>query len=232
MNNRYSNLKQLIDLWEEYEDHSTQVGLLEFAEWLTGKVAEKPVKSEKSTYIRFSTPPVIYDQTLRNLDDETLFLEYISRIARFHEFYTRKFLEGLPVNSRLEYQFLQTVNLLQKAKKTDLINLLLVEYTTGMDIIKRLINNGLLIETQNENDKRVKLLELTEEGKKLLSVAEKRLKEERQMFLECISMNKWKKTMPYLKELSEFHNSIYIHHNNKPYGELLNLMDSLKHLSR
>ncbi|MGE5394315.1 MAG: MarR family winged helix-turn-helix transcriptional regulator [Candidatus Saccharibacteria bacterium] len=232
MNNQYGNLKQLIDFWEEYEDHSTQVSMQEFAVWLNTKVADQPVKGEKSTYMRFSNPPALYAQTFLNFDDENLFLEYISRISRFHEFYTRKFLEGLSINSRLEYQFLQTVHVLQNAKKTDLISLLLVEYTTGMDIIKRLINNGLLIETQNENDKRVKLLELTEEGNKLLSLAEKRLKEERLMFLECISMNKWKKTMPYLKELSEFHNSIYIHHNNKPYSELLNLMDSLKHLSR
>lgn len=232
MNNRYGDLKQLIDLWEEYEDHSTQANLQEFAGWLNDKVAEKPAKNEKSIYIRVSNPPAIYAQTLQNFNDETLFLEYISRIARFHEFYTRKFLEGLLINSRLEYQFLQTVHLLQKAKKTDLISLLLVEYTTGMDIIKRLINNGLLLETQNENDKRVKMLELTNEGNTLLTLADKRIKEERLMFLECISMNKWKKTMPYLKELSEFHNSIYIHHNNKPYSELLNLMDSLKHLSR
>lgn len=232
MNNRYGNLKQLIDLWEEYEDHSAQPSLQEFIGWLNDKVADKPVKSEKSSYVRFSSPPIQYTQTIQNFEDETLFLEYISRIARFHEFYTRKFLEGLPINSRLEYQFLQTVHILQTAKKTDLISLLLVEYTTGMDIIKRLINNGLLLETQNENDKRVKLLELSNEGKKLLSLAEKRMKEERLMFLECINMNKWKKTMPFLKELSEFHNSIYIHHNNKPYSELLNLMDSLKHLSR
>lgn len=232
MSSRYNNLKQLIDLWEEYEDNSVQASLQEFAGWLHGKVAEQQVKSERATPVRFSSPPALSVQTLHNFDDNTLFLEYISRIARFHEFYTRKFLEGLPINSRLEFQFLQTVNILQKAKKTDLINLHLVEYTTGMDIIKRLTNNGLLIEIQNENDKRVKLLELSEEGKKLLSVAEKRLKEERTMFLECISMNKWKKTMPFLKELSEFHNSIYIHHSNKPYYELLNLMDSLKHLSR
>jgi DNA-binding MarR family transcriptional regulator len=232
MNNRYGNLKQLIDLWEEYEDHTSQANLQEFAGWLNGKIAEQPVRNEKTHFVRLSNPPELYVQTLQNFDDNALFLEYISRIARFHEFYTRKFLEGLPINSRMEYQFLQTVYLLHKAKKTDLISLLLVEYTTGMDIIKRLTNNGLLIEIQNENDKRVKLLEPTEEGKKLLSIAEKRLKEERLMFLECISMNKWKKTMPYLKELSEFHNSIFIHHNNKPYSELLNLMDSLKHLTR
>lgn len=232
MNDRYSKLKQLIDLWEEYEDHAAQTSLPDFAGWLNAKVDQKPAKNENTSFVRQSNPPALYVQTLRTFDDTALFLEYISRIARFHEFYTRKFLEGLPINSRLEFQFLQTVNILQQAKKTDLISLLLVEYTTGMDIIKRLITNGLMVETPSENDKRVKLLELTGDGKKLLSAAEKRLKEERNMFLECISMNKWKKTMPYLQELAEFHHSIYIHHNNKPYSELLNLMDSLKHLYR
>lgn len=230
MGNRYEVLKQIIDLWEEYEENTDQIQLKDFAEWLQMQMKERPEFTEKTTFPRFRNSPSLQSQTLRNFDEPTRFLEYISRISRFNEFYTRKFLDGLPINNRLEFLFLQTVNITGKSKKTDLINYLLVEYTTGMDTIKRLINNGLLQETLNENDKRVKLLEITEEGKEKLAIAEKRIKDERIMFLACTSMNKWKKTMPVLEEICDFHNVIYNNHNDKPYPELLNLMDSLKHL--
>ena len=164
-----------------------------------------------------------------NLHD---FLESISRISRYHEFYIRKFLVDLPINNRLEYLFLKTVRQMHQAKKTDLINIHLVEYTTGMDTIKRLINNGFLTETSGQKDKRVKLLEITEKGLDILVLADKKVSDEKNMFLACISMNKWKKAIPVLDEIDRFHNSIYIKHNEKPYAELLNLMDSLKHLHR
>ncbi len=230
MGSRYNVIKQIIDLWEEYESNADQIQLTDFAEWLNLQVKERSDLNEKTATSRFRSAPSLQSQALKNFDEATRFMEYISRISRFNEFYTRKFFEGLPINSRLEFLFLQTVNLTGKAKKTDLINYLLVEYTTGMDIIKRLINNGLLQEALNENDKRVKLLEITEEGKDKLLLAEKRLKDERTMFLACTSMNKWKKAMPVLEEICDFHNAIYNKHNDKPYPELLNLMDSLKHL--
>jgi hypothetical protein len=87
-----------------------------------------------------------------------------------------------------------------------------------------------LLEVQDDNDKRVKLLKITEQGKSVLKNAEIRIVNEKMMFLACISPNKWRKTLPVLQEMDEFHNSVYLKHNNKPFAELLNLMDSLKYL--
>ncbi|MBN2213699.1 MAG: MarR family transcriptional regulator [Bacteroidales bacterium] len=232
MQSRYEILKQLIDLWEEYEQDGQQSDLLGFAEWMIFKIKEEPALNKKIT----GKKPVI-EQTehytyLKNLDDQTQFIEYISRIARYQEFYTRKFFSDIPINNRLEYLFLHTVNLMEKAKKTDLINIHLVEYTTGMDIIRRLINNDLLEETEHKTDKRAKLLTLTKKGEKILQLANKKMTDERNMFLTCINANKWKKALPVLEEISDFHNKIYLNHNDKPYAELLNLMDSLKHLHK
>jgi DNA-binding MarR family transcriptional regulator len=175
------------------------------------------------------TDPFSY---LKKLDNKTKFLEYISRLSRFQEFYTRKFFVDLPISNRLEYLFLHTVDLKDKVRKTDIINIHLVEYTTGMDTISRLKNNGLLEEMPDDNDKRVKLLILTNKGKKVLGQATVKINEERNMFLACTSDNKWKKALMVLEEISVFHNNIYLKHNDKPYAELLNLMDSLKHLHK
>jgi DNA-binding MarR family transcriptional regulator len=233
MKNKYYIIKQLVELLESFEEEDIQQkDLLGFAEWIITRIREEPSLNTGSAPRRSFTDYSQHFAYLKNFDERARFLEYISRISRFHEFYIRKYLNGFPLNSRLEYIFLYTVGMMDRAKKTDLINMHLIEYSTGMDTIRRLINNELMEEKPDESDKRVRLLELTVKGKKVLEDCNVRLKEERSMFLACISPNKWKKTLTVLEEINEFHNSIYMNHSNKPPAELSNLIDSLKHLHK
>ncbi|MBN2612835.1 MAG: winged helix-turn-helix transcriptional regulator [Bacteroidales bacterium] len=230
MNNTYGLIRQIIDLLDMYESEGELTNLLGFAEWMVIRLKSQPSLNKKIAKKDISLDQSEQLQYLRRLDDKTRFLEYISRISRLQDFYTRKFLSGLPLNNRLEYLFLYTVNRMGKARKTDLINIHLVEYTTGMDTIRRLVNSGMLEEKQDDSDKRARLLVITDYGKEIVNKAEKKIQDERNMFLACISSNKWKKTLPVLELINDFHSNIYINHNDKPDAELLNLMDSLKHL--
>lgn len=231
MGNKYKIVKQLIDLWETYEEESKEEhNLLNFSEWMVEQINEKTIVNSKISKKREIYPHSEAEAFLNRLEPKSRFQEYILRIARLEEFYIRKYLIDLPLNSRLEYLFLYTVDSLEKARKTDLINIHLVEYTTGMDTIRRLIKNDLLNELPDEQDRRAKVLILTKEGEVVLKMANKRMDEARNMFLACISPNKWKKTLSVLNEIDEFHSSIYQDHYDKPFAEISNLMDSLKHL--
>lgn len=228
MENRYDILKQVIDMFEKYENESRRFSLSDFSQWLSVQF-QQPTEDQE-TITELKEIPSAQSPVSKNRDEGMRFLEYISRISKYHEFYIRKALSDTPINSRLEFLFLQTVHQMERSKKTDLLGLHLVEYSTGMDTIKRLVNNNLLLEVQDDTDKRVKLLKVTEQGKIVLENAEKKISDEKAMFLACISPNKWRKTLPVLQEMDEFHNSVYLKHNNKPFAELLNLMDSLKYL--
>jgi DNA-binding MarR family transcriptional regulator len=227
MKNKYTVLKQIIDLYEEYESENKQLDTLDFANWIIRKQNDEPeINENRTTRINMESSYPL----MNKVDDKTRFLEATAKIARYHEFYSRKALKDMAINTRLEFLFLQTVDTLEKAKKTDLINIYHLEYTTGMDTIKRLINNGLLNETLDTTDKRIKLLVITDLGKTILAQSQKRMNDETTMFFAAISDNKWKKVLPILEEIDEFHDTIYQKHNSKPFAELSNLMDSLKHL--
>lgn len=227
MKNKYTVLKQIIDLYEEYESENKQLDTLDFANWIIRKQNDEPeINENRTTRINMESSYPL----MNKVDDKTRFLEATAKIARYHEFYSRKALKDMAINTRLEFLFLQTVDTLEKAKKTDLINIYHLEYTTGMDTIKRLINNGLLNETLDTTDKRIKLLVITDLGKTILAQSKKRMNDETTMFFAAISDNKWKKVLPILEEIDEFHDTIYQKHNSKPFAELSNLMDSLKHL--
>jgi len=229
MTGNYTLLKQIIDFWGEFEQQEEQVNLLDFSYWIISKLSDgaaSGIPTSKTNSARI----VENIRKTTNPSNKTSFLESISRIARYHDFYIRKALLELNINSRLDFLFLQSVNNLEKAKKTDLINMHLLEYTTGMDTINRLVKNEILYESQDTSDKRVKLLALTEKGISVLKQAEKRIAEENEMFFAAINENKWKKALPVIEEIDSFHNSIYLKHNNKPFAEICNLMGSLKYL--
>ncbi|HRW62574.1 MAG TPA: MarR family winged helix-turn-helix transcriptional regulator [Bacteroidales bacterium] len=231
MKGKYEIIKQIIDIWEAFEDEAFEEhNLLNFSKWLIEKINDDSIENIKLEPKGEKFAISESSQYIEKLDLKTRFQEYIFKIARFEEFYIRKYLVDLPINSRLEYTFLYTINRYEEARKTELINIHLVEYTTGMDTIRRLIKNGLLYESQDKKDKRAKLLKLTKHGQEILNKANSRIEESRNMFLACVSPNKWKKTLPVLREIEEFHTDIYINHYDKPYPELSNLMDSLKHL--
>lgn len=230
MGDKYQSLKKLIEFWEQYEEETDQPEMLEFSEWLNNRIKQNPGLNHKESRkkVRNEVPNNLL--VLKTLDEPARFMEYTSRISRLHEFYTKKFLIELPINNRIEFLFLYTVNEKTTAKKTELINAHLLDYTTGMDTIKRMVNNGLLEEAPDETDKRAKLIGITPEGKKVLGQAQKRVNDEIQMFLACISMNKWKKTLSVFEEINDFHSEVYQTHNDKNAAEMANLMDSLKHL--
>lgn len=235
---RYQSIRRLIELWERYEDETGKQELSNFSVWLQSNINESPGISGGS---ELNLRDVGRDDKLQlknrvsitqNLQEPMKFLEYITRVARLHDYYLKKFLEELPINSRIEYLFLNSIASGGRVKKTDLINAHLTDYTTGMDIIKRLGNNGLVVEMPDTSDRRAKILEITAQGQSVLLEAERRVNEETQMFLACTSMNKWKKTLPLFEEINDFQSEIFAAHGDKTPLELMNLMDSLKHLHK
>jgi DNA-binding MarR family transcriptional regulator len=232
MNKKYESIKKLIELWEVFEEENNESDLLQFSDWLTNRLKQKPELNGKILNKRLMNGIPENLNILKYLDEPGRFLECTSRISKLHEFYIKKFFSELPINNRLEYLFLYTVNKKKTAKKTELINAHLVDYTTGMDTIKRLVNNKLLEETADESDKRARLLILTSQGSEVLAMATKKIADEIHMFLACISTNKWKKTLNVFEEINDFHSDIYLAHNDKNPAELMNLMDSLKHIHK
>lgn len=230
--NKYKTIQRLITYWEEFEENNSNVTIQDFGQWLVQNSDKETSDNDISSFRDIDLDLPVYLKYEQSLDQENHLLDLISRISRLHEFYIRKFLTNLPINTRLEFVFLYTIDIIGSAKKTEVINVHLVEFTTGMDIIKRLLSQGLIVESLNEADKRSKLVHTTEAGKAVLNKSLRQMDAEKEMFLACINSNKWKKIMSTLEELNSFHNSIYLKHNSKNAAELINLVASLKNLNR
>lgn len=151
MANKYDYIQQLIRFWQEYEESTINPEFQQFGEWLRVCLhnEDMAVKELEGEEIALSNQHIGEDAATIPVKQEIMNL--ISRLDRLQDFYVKKFFDGLPINSLLEFSFLFSINKNISLKKKEIIGLHLVEYSTGIDILKRLIKLQLVAESQDQN---------------------------------------------------------------------------------
>jgi MarR family transcriptional regulator, lower aerobic nicotinate degradation pathway regulator len=93
---------------------------------------------------------------------------YITRMNRFASIYAKDILKDLPYVSLNDFGFVALLHANQQLTKTALIKLVLMDKSPGMEIIKRLVSKNVMEEFENPEDKRSKMIRLTDYGKKVV----------------------------------------------------------------
>jgi DNA-binding MarR family transcriptional regulator len=101
----------------------------------------------------------------------------ITRLQKFLGFYIKPVIFRLGFSREHEYNFLYQVSRMDKPTKNSLSRENMVEFSTGRDIIRRLIDRKLLMEKPDPDDKRAMLLTLTSLGKKTLEKSYEQISE-------------------------------------------------------
>jgi DNA-binding MarR family transcriptional regulator len=101
----------------------------------------------------------------------------IGRLAAIQRTCTRLAFKDIPDIEPDWYYFLHSINEEKEIRKTEVISInLLLEPTTGIDILNRMVKAGLLEEEQDPYDKRSRLLRLTPKGDATLKAAEQQVR--------------------------------------------------------
>jgi len=227
MPKKYDNIQQLISYWQQFEETTGSSSFGEFCDWLSSSLNENR-KSGHGKSVQHANKSGEVVKKNSDLSPHQQFMMLLSRLAKYQEFYIKRFFEGLPVNTLTEFNFLFSLNKNEALKKTDIIQLNLVEYTTGIDILKRLIRMNLVKEFRDELDKRNKRIKITSEGKRVLIEALLRINKLFEVFLGCVDHEQWQPVLPFLSEIDEFHNYVFTEHADKSYFELIHLIESQK----
>ncbi|MDX1939147.1 MAG: winged helix DNA-binding protein [Saprospiraceae bacterium] len=104
----------------------------------------------------------------QQLSKDVLLSITIARLSRFADMYFKKALAGLPVSNTDEIVYLMILDDVGTPRKSDLINQNLSEFSTGVEIIRRLAKAGLIEEFPDADDRRTKRIRMTEAGKGVL----------------------------------------------------------------
>ena len=203
---KYSHLKKIIEWAEAFEKQlpeGEQWDDENFSCWLAKQVssAEKPVKEKAKPAI-------------------PMFILFLYKYALF---YSRKILKTSKIYSLDDFSFLASLLPDKELTKAEVIRKNISEKSSGNEVLKRLLREGLIVETKHPSDKRSKLLRLSMEG--LNEINAVRSQFEKMAVLVGGDLLEEEKTMllAMLAKLHNYHNPIFNANDEKALQEKLGI---------
>lgn len=140
---------------------------------------------------------------------------------RYAKGYIRKALKSSKIKSADEFSFLITLLTYKNLTKTELIQKQVMEKTSGTEIINRLIRLGLIMQYEDEVDKRSMRIKISDLGKsEIIGILP-----EMQKVSKIVTGNLTeteKNTLAYLlRKLENFHNDIFLNNKDAELNELI-----------
>ena len=152
----------LIEHLDEFESTSPEGGSLtmdDFVKFLNQKVAVEKLETRQDSG---DQAPWLTDM---GNETETVISRLVTVMNRYAKSYIKRALEGSPIQTAEEFSFMLYLVTNQSLTKSELIFKNVLEKTSGMEVIKRLLKLGLVKEHEDEHDKRSKRLSLTAAGR-------------------------------------------------------------------
>lgn len=120
-----------------------------------------------------------------------------------------------------EFSFLITLMTYNNLTKSELITKQVMEKTSGMEIIRRLIKKGLITEEADEKDKRSVRVSITKTGREEILKVLPLMDRVSEIVVGNLSAQEINTLSYLLKKLDHFHNDIYINKRGHPLSEIL-----------
>ena len=146
-------IRNLLDLVQAYESEGGSTETFDrehFISWLITSPSRQFKKEAKPA----GAPPL-----------NGLIAMYLSFMARYAQFYSRRVFRDSAIYSEDDWGVLITLYPHQQLKKSDVIRQCIMEKSSGNEVLKRMLKQGLLQEHAHPDDKRAKLIGLTDAGR-------------------------------------------------------------------
>lgn len=196
-------LKQAITLLQEFEEFAQKSGtedISRFALWLHRKY-NAPLLSEERPAKGMEM------EEEESLNREIGYL--LGRINRYSRHYAKIAFDGLPITTIEEFWFLNVIFHTKNPSKTEIYDATITELATGTQMLRRLIDLGLLKEEIDKEDKRVRRVRLTKEGRRVRTEALERLGVEVRLKVGNLEKQDKYRFVSTLRYLDHFHKNIY-----------------------
>jgi DNA-binding MarR family transcriptional regulator len=185
-------LKEIIHWLEEYQNEKQpdDSGLDSFIIWLNSRLF-----SEGQTKKSQHSP--------ESLDMELSFLLVMQ--SRYYKTYAKKVLGESELTSPDGFSFLYHLKHTDSFRKMELIRMHHLEPPSGIEVLKRLLNKGLIEEFDDADDKRAKRIKITNKGKKELQDVMPKMSEVYRLMTAELSLNEKVHMLAFLKQMNDFH---------------------------
>jgi DNA-binding MarR family transcriptional regulator len=127
--------------------------------------------------------------------------------SRYYKTYAKRVLGESELTSPDGFSFLYHLSHTDSFRKMELIKMHHLEPPSGIEVLKRLLNKGLIEEFDDADDKRAKRISITGKGKKELQSIMPKMKEVFHLMTAELSLNEKLHAIGFLKQMNDFHTS-------------------------
>ena len=145
-------------------------------------------------------------------------------LGRYSKLLIRKGLADFPDLANEEFTYIYRLMDEPYLTKIQLIERNGHEKQTGTQIIKRLLEAGLLEEKNDQDDKRSKRLNLTKKGKEMFHESVKKVNITSKVLSGILMDDEKNELLKILKKLNEFHGHIYLEYKNSDINKIMEIL--------
>lgn len=215
---------ELTEAWYDFleqQSNSAALSLADFSAFLQNKTQQQSVErrqmgGEQESWI---------DETYNTQADDIAILVVL--LYRYAKNYIKKGLAESKIQTADEFAFLITLVTFESLTKSELIQKMVMEKTSGTEVIKRLVKNGLMHEFADTDDKRSIRVALTPLGRQELFAALPRMAQVTKLVSGNLNPTEIQSLSHLLRKLDHAHNLLYMQYRQASLEELQAQMDQL-----
>jgi len=213
-------LIDLLDYFEVYvsenEKNSSNLSTVDFIGFLNNNIE---IQSLKRDAVSGGKEDFLTDEFSQNKISTDISI-LVTLLFRYAKNYIKKALKDSKINTADEFSFMITLLTYDSLSKQELINLQVMEKTSGIEIINRLIKKGFICQFNDETDRRSKRIKITGDGRKELLSILPQMNMVSKIIVGKLTQEEQQSLLNILNKLDDFHNDIFI---NQKHLELNNL---------
>ena len=206
-------MKSLLDYIDMYEEEADNANLEEFSVFLKDRVFGSKKYKDSASFRKEDY------QNYRSYA-EVEFSIGLTTLFRFAKIYIKKAFADRSFKTLDEFGFLASLLREGSLLKSELIQKHLLEISSGSEILKRLIKQGLISEFADEHDRRAKRVALTDEGRKEILIAFEQMHVVSEIIIGTLTEQELKETLAVFQKLTYFHWHIHEKDKNTDLNEL------------
>jgi DNA-binding MarR family transcriptional regulator len=194
---------EVVNLFAEFHDETSSDNISDFSVWLNRRLYVLPPDADKTG------------------DNNRMLVWLVHRLSKIFRWYAKDTLLANGLNSMDEYFILISIAKLGSPSKTEVYADTITEINTGTQMMKRMIEAGLVEESTDKLDKRVHRVKLTAKGRRIKdnffqqSVSDLKLKSGN------LSQTEKEELIRLLAYLEKFHANIYFNDSGLSFEEMI-----------
>ena len=145
----------------------------------------------------------------------------VSLLYRYAKMYSRKAMKESGIKSVDEFALLITLMTHDSISKQELIKEQVLEKTSGIEILNRLIRQGYIEQMEGEKDRRSKQLKITVEGKKEIIQILPRMNQVAKIIVGNLTQTEQNLLTFLMRKLDHFHNEIFMNEKDAGLEDIL-----------